>query len=137
IGTSRYFSIRTETRSRIVLEDGITRNAPRNTNARQFFCAFHGPIRWRVSVNTASVVTMGPRQLSNTSTQSACRFSLRSMSATKAPVSSRSSSATAQSPDQVITVTLAQIRQPTFNAAEQVADAFDGAHVGLGVQELF
>lgn len=141
MGTSRYFSINSATRCRLARDDGTSRAAPRRKNSKHAFCGRQaGPTRCIVSVTTASVVRIGPIHRDRTATQSECRASLRSSSATNAPVSRRSSPGTSQSLQQVVSMTLAQVWYAAGRRAEQVPHQFDwpALHSRISfVQELF
>jgi hypothetical protein len=52
-------------------------------------------------------------------------------------VSSKSSSAKAQPPNQVLAVMLAQIGPAAGNTAKKIAHLLDGAHLRLGMKILF
>ncbi|HKZ83184.1 MAG TPA: hypothetical protein VJ793_05955 [Anaerolineae bacterium] len=52
-------------------------------------------------------------------------------------MSSSNSAAIAQAPYQILTVTLAQVGQAAFDAAEQIAHLFDRVCLYLSAQKLF
>src|SRR5579864_6618745 len=141
MGTSRYFSINSATRSKVARDDGTSRAAPRRKNSKHAFCGRQaGPTRYIVSVTTASVVRSGPVHRDSRATQSECRASLRSSNATNAPVSRSSSPGTSQPLQQVVSMALTQVGYPAGRRAEQILHQFDRPtlHSCVGfVQKLF
>ena len=94
IGRSSYFSMSSRDRRSEASVDG-TRTAPpaRKKSIQVFRPLGMRPSRWVASVNTASLATTGPVQLSKKRTKSECCFWLLSSRDTSAPVSRRSSPA--------------------------------------------